>query len=187
MGAKMKSHSWFKFIFLFALCGFVSIFSSSEAQSGRNPHMQDRVSKEVYHELVMLPQLSIFDNIAYKLDGGKVTLLGQVRDAILKDEAQGAVKKIEGVDAVDNQIEILPPSPNDDRIRHEVARAIFNDDSLFPYSMGSVPSIHIIVKGGHVALEGTVNNQGDKERVGMKANGVPGIFEVKNNLQVHTH
>jgi hyperosmotically inducible protein len=186
MGDKVKSQSWFRFVFLFALCGFVSIFASSAAQPGGNPHTQDRVSKEVYHELVMLPQLSIFDNIAYKVDGDKVTLLGQVRNAVLKDEAQGAVKKIEGVDVVDNQIEILPPSPNDDRIRHEVARAIFNDDALFPYSMGSVPSIHIIVKGGHVALEGTVNNQGDKDRVGMKANGIPGIFEVKNNLQVHT-
>ncbi|HEY3769637.1 MAG TPA: BON domain-containing protein [Candidatus Angelobacter sp.] len=182
----MKSQSWFRLGVLF-ICGFISIFASSGTQSGGSQHTQDRVSKEVYHELVMLPQLTIFDNIAYRIDGGKVTLLGQVREAILKDAAQGAVKKIEGVDVVDNQIEILPPSPNDDRIRHEVTRAIFNDDALFPYSMGSVPSIHIIVKGGHVTLEGAVNNQGDKDRVGIKANGVSGIFEVKNNLQVHTN
>src|ERR1700761_2463441 len=121
----MKSQSWFSFVFLFVLCGFVSIFASSGAQSGTNQRMQDRVSKEVYHELVMLPQLSIFDNIAYKVDGGKVTLLGQVRNAVLKDEAQSAVKKIEGVDSVDNQIQILPPSSEDDHIRLQVARAIF--------------------------------------------------------------
>jgi hyperosmotically inducible periplasmic protein len=142
------------------------------------------VSKEVFHELVMLPQLTIFDNLAYKVDGGKVTLMGQVRNAVLKDEAGSAVKKIEGVESVDNQIQILPPSPNDDRIRRQVARAIFNDDGLFPYSMGSVPPIHIIVNGGHVSLEGVVNSQGDKDRAGLRANGVPGVFSVQNNLKV---
>ena len=77
------------------MCAFVSIFASSAAQPG-NPRLQDRITKEVYHELVMLPQLTIFDNIAYKVDNGKVTLLGQVRNAVLKDEAQSTVKKIEG-------------------------------------------------------------------------------------------
>jgi hyperosmotically inducible periplasmic protein len=154
------------------------------AQSGGTQRNQDRVNKEVYHELVMLPQLTIFDNLAYKVDGGNVTLLGQVRNAVLKDEAASAVKKIEGVESVNNQIEILPPSPNDDQIRRQVARAIFNDDGLFRYSMGSVPPIHIIVKGGHVSLEGVVNNQADKDRAGLRANGVPGVFDVQNNLKV---
>src|SRR5579884_3068952 len=102
------------------------------AQGGQNANgaqrMQNRVTREVRHELVMLPQLSIFDNLAYKVDGGRVTLMGQVRNAVLKDEAEKSVKNIEGVDSVDNQIEILPPSPNDDRIRLQVARAIFNDN-----------------------------------------------------------
>jgi hyperosmotically inducible periplasmic protein len=167
------------------LAGLLSLsVSQAFAQSGSTQRNQDRVSKEVYHELVMLPQLTIFDNLAYKVDGGKVTLLGEVRNAVLKDYAASAVKKIEGVESVDNQIEILPPSPNDDRIRQQVARAIFNDDSLFPYSMGSVPPIHIIVKGGHVALDGVVNSQGDKDRAGLRANGVPGVFNVQNNLKV---
>jgi len=158
----------------------------AEAQSQGTQRMQERVSKEVYHELVMLPQLSIFDNLAYRIDSpGKVTLLGQVRNAVLKGEAESAVKKIEGVESVNNQIEILPPSPSDDRIRRQVARAIFNDDNLFPYSMGSVPPIHIIVKGGRVALEGVVNSQGDKDRASLRANGVPGVFEVQNNLKVN--
>ena len=115
--------------------------------------MQDRVSREVFHELVTLPQLTIFDNLQYKVDGNKVTLMGQVRDAILKDSAEKRVKSIEGVESVNNQIEILPASGNDDRIRREVARALFNDERLFRYSMGSVPPIHIIVKNGHVTLQ----------------------------------
>jgi len=166
------------------LAGIFSFSLQIQAQSGSTQRNQERVNKEVFHELVMLPQLTIFDNLAYKVDGGKVTLMGQVRNAVLKDEAQSAVKKIEGVDSVDNQIQILPPSPNDDRIRRQVARAIFNDDGLFPYSMGSVPPIHIIVNGGHVSLEGVVNSQGDKDRAGLRANGVPGVFSVQNNLKV---
>jgi len=152
--------------------------------SSGNQKMQDRVTREVRHELVMIPQLSIFDNLSYKVDGGTVTLLGQVRNPVIKDSAERAVKGIEGVQRVDNQIEVLPLSPNDDRIRHQVARAIFNDSRLFPYSLGAVPPIHIIVKGGHVSLEGVVDSQGDKNVAGIRANGVPGVFSVTNNLQV---
>lgn len=155
------------------------------AQGATGPQrMQDRISREVYHELVMLPQLTIFDNLQYKVDGNKVTLTGQVRDAILKDSAEKTVKHIEGVDSVNNQIEILPTSGNDDRIRREVARALFNDERLFRYSMGSVPPIHIIVKNGHVTLEGVVNSQADKDAANIRANGVPGVFSVDNHLQV---
>ncbi len=157
---------------------------SAPQQMAGNSRGQDRISREVYHELVMLPQLSIFDNLAYKVDGSTVTLMGSVRNAILKDSAESAVKRIEGVDHINNQIEILPASQNDDRIRHEVARAIFNDPSLFKYSVQSVPPIHIIVKNGRVDLEGAVDNDSDKNMAYIKANGVPGIFQVKNDLQV---
>jgi hyperosmotically inducible protein len=159
--------------------------SEGKAQVGQGPQrMQDRISREVFHELVMLPQLTIFDNLQYKVDGNRVTLMGQVQDAILKDSAEKVVKKIEGVEGVTNQIEVLPPSPNDDRIRREVARALFNDERLFRYSMGSVPPIHIIVKSGHVTLEGVVNSQGDKDAANLRANSVPGVFSVENHLQV---
>jgi hyperosmotically inducible protein len=159
--------------------------SSANVQNATGPQRsQDRISREVFHELVTLPQLTIFDNLQYKVDGNKVTLMGQVRDAILKDSAEKAVKHIEGVESVNNQIEILPASGNDDRIRREVARALFNDERLFRYSMGSVPPIHIIVKNGHVTLEGVVNSQADKNEANIKANGVPGVFSVQNNLQV---
>lgn len=154
--------------------------------SDSNQRMQQRIIKEVRHELVMMPQLSIFDNLAYKVDGDSVTLLGQVRNAFLKDEAGKAVKGIEGVERVNNQIEVLPASFNDDRIRREVARAIFNDSRLFPYSIQSLPPIHIIVKNGQVSLEGVVRDQADKDTAGIRANGVPGVFSVQNNLKVET-
>jgi hyperosmotically inducible protein len=154
--------------------------------SDSNQRMQQRIIKEARHELAMMPQLSIFDNLAYKVDGNTVTLLGQVRNAFLKDEAEKAVKGIEGVERVSNQIEVLPASFNDDRIRREVARAIFNDSRLFPYSMQSLPPIRIIVKNGQVSLEGVVRDQADKDTAGIRANGVPGVFSVQNNLKVET-
>src|SRR5262245_56020305 len=158
--------------------------ASGPAQSTANQRMQERISREVRHELVMLPQLTIFDNLAYQVNGDTVTLTGQVRNAVLKDAAEKSVKNIEGVEKVNNNIEILPASPGDDRIRLQVARAIFSDDRLFRYSMGAVPPIHIIVSGGHVKLEGIVDSQADKDTAGIRANSVPGIFSVENNLRV---
>src|ERR1700756_4036024 len=112
--------------------------AGSAAQGATGPQrMQERVTREVFHELVMLPQLTIFDNLQYKVDGNQVTLTGQVVNPVLKDSAEKVVKKIEGVESVNNQIEVLPTSSNDDRIRRQVARAIFNDERLFHYSMGS--------------------------------------------------
>lgn len=167
------------------LCQEPGSNSGAPVQGATGPQrMQDRISREVFHELVTLPQLTIFDNLQYKVDGSKVTLMGQVRDAILKDSAEKSVKHIEGVDSVNNQIEILPTSSNDDRIRRDVARALFNDERLFRYSMGSLPPIHIIVKNGHVTLEGIVNSQADKDAANLRANGVAGVFSVDNHLQV---
>jgi hyperosmotically inducible periplasmic protein len=145
---------------------------------------EDRIYRSVRHELVMLPQLTVFDNLSYKVDDSTVTLYGQVRNAVLKDEAASVVKKIEGVAYVDNKIEILPASFSDDRIRRQEARAIFGYDSLFRYSLGALPPIHIIVKNGHVTLQGLVNTQTDKNVAGIRANGVPGVFSVENKLNV---
>ena len=182
-----------KFLHL-ALAALLALGTASfaVAQQGSQPaqssagdqKMQQRITREVRHELAMLPQLSIFDNLAFKVDGNTVTLLGQVRNAVLKSDADHVVKHIEGVEQVNNQIETLPPSPNDDRIRAQVARAIFNDARLFPYAIQSLPPIHIIVKGGHVNLEGVVRDQGDKNEAGIRANEVSGVFSVQNDLQV---
>jgi len=144
----------------------------------------DRIVKEVRHELVMLPYYGVFDNLSYRVDGSKVTLFGQVTRPTLKSDAENVVKKIEGVEKVDNQIEVLPLSPNDDRVRLAVYRAIYSKPQLQRYQLGAVPPIHIIVKNGNVTLEGVVANQGDKDVAGIAANGVPGVFSVKNNLMV---
>jgi hyperosmotically inducible protein len=181
---KTNLHFCWAVLVAFLFTGAAMAQSGGQQSSGAQ-RMQDRISREVRHELVMLPQLTIFDNLQYKVDGSKVTLLGQVRNAVLKDEAQSAVKKIEGVDQVDNKIEILPTSGNDDRIRQAVARALFSNDSpLFRYSMGALPPIHIVVKNGRVTLEGVVDNQSDKDLATVKANGVPGVFAVDNHLVV---
>jgi len=158
--------------------------ASHQSAPSANARLEQRLSSEVRHELNMIPQFTVFDNLAYRVDGGTVTLFGQVRDAIVKDSAEARVKHLEGVERVDNQIEILPASFNDDRIRGRVARAVFNDPRLFNYGIQTVPPIHIIVKNGHVNLEGVVRTQAEKDDAFIRANGVSGVFSVENNLQV---
>jgi len=138
--------------------------------------------KEIRHELVMMPFYGVFDNLSCRLDGYVVTLLGQVTRPTLKSEAENRVKSVEGVERVVNQIEVLPLSPNDDRIRIQVASAIFNHPVLQQYSLRAVPPIHIIVKNGNVTLEGVVAREMDKNVANIQANAVAGVFSVKNNL-----
>jgi hyperosmotically inducible protein len=145
---------------------------------------QDRITREVRHELVMLPYYGVFDNLAYRVDGTTVTLLGQVTRPTLKSDAGNVVKGIEGVTKVDNQIQVLPNSPMDDRIRIATYRAIFGKPGLDRYAMQAVPPIHIIVDNGKVTLEGVVASDADKNQAGIYANGVPGVFSVSNNLRV---
>jgi hyperosmotically inducible protein len=149
----------------------------------RSSVAQSRLAKEIRHELVMLPYYNVFDNLAFKVDGNKVTLLGQVVRPTLKSDAERVVKSIEGVESVDNKIEVLPVSPNDDRLRIALFRAIYGHPALQRYSIQSVPPIHIIVKNGHVTLEGVVASQSDKNIAGIQANSVPGVFSVTNNLR----
>jgi osmotically-inducible protein OsmY len=145
---------------------------------------QERITREVRHELLMLPYFTVFDNIAYKVAGYSVTLLGQVTNPSLKSDAERTVKHIEGVEKVDNQIEVLPTSPFDDRLRRRLYRAIYGYPALEKYALGVQKPIRIIVKNGNVTLEGVVDNEGDKNFAGLRANGVSGIFSVTNNLQV---
>jgi len=144
----------------------------------------DRVIKEVRHELAMLPYYGVFDQIAFKVDGGTVTLLGAVVRPSLKSDAENAIKHIEGVDKVDNQIEVLPPSPMDDRLRLVLFHTIYGEPSLEKYALGVQKPIRILVKNGHVTLEGFVDSEADKNIAGIRANGVPNVFSVNNNLQV---
>jgi hyperosmotically inducible periplasmic protein len=148
------------------------------------PPDSDRIAREVRHELVMLPYYGVFDNLAFRVDGGTVTLMGQVTRPALKSDAENVVKRIEGVDRVINDIQVLPLSPNDERIRLQVYRAVYGDTALNRYALSAVPPIHIIVENGSVSLEGAVANESDKNIAGLRANSVPGVFSVKNDLQV---
>lgn len=143
-----------------------------------------RIEKEVLRELRMLPYLGVFDNLAFRVDGYKVTLIGQVTRETLRSDAERAVKSIEGVERVDNQIEVLPVSINDDRLRRRLYRAIYGFGPLQKYSLGVLQPIRIVVKNGRVTLEGVVDNEADKNMAGIRANGVSGVFSVTNNLQV---
>ena len=149
-----------------------------------SPRAVERIKREVRHELLMLPYLGVFDNLAYKVDGYKVTLMGQVTRPTLKSDAERVVKGIEGVEQVDNQIEVLPPSPVDDRLRLRLYRAIYGYAALQKYALGVQKPIRIIVERGHVTLEGVVDSETDKNLAGIRANGVSGAFSVTNNLQV---
>ena len=158
--------------------------SSTTDLPGDNQRLEQRLSGEVHHALAMIPDFTVFDNLSYRIDGSTVTLSGQVRNAFIKGEAQSAVKHLEGVQSVNNQIEVLPASFNDDRVRRQIARAVFGDARLSTYSIQPIPPIHIIVKNGHVDLEGVVRTQADKDTAFIRANGVSGVFSVDNNLQV---
>ena len=154
-----------------------------------DPHYmlyEDWLSQEVHNQLVLLPFYSVFDNLEYKINDREVTLLGQVTQPTVKTDAEVAVKAIEGVTKVIDNIEVLPVSPMDDQIRRAEFRAIYRDLALQRYVFGPVPPIHIIVKDGHVTLEGVVANQGDKNLVNIRANAVPGVFSVTNNLRIES-
>ena len=155
---------------------------SSLAQAA-NP-AQARIQKEVRHELLMLPYFTVFDNIAFQVEGDTVTLVGDVTKPTLKSDAENVVKHIEGVGQVVNKINVLPPAPLDTQSRLALYRAIYGFPSLEKYAMGVQKPIRIIVNMGKVTLEGVVDTQADKDTAGMRANTVPGTFSVTNNLHV---
>jgi hyperosmotically inducible periplasmic protein len=162
---------------------------NNSAQSTRSTALSqkgvDRIVKEVHHELVMLPFYGVFDNLMYKVSpDGTLTLLGEASRPTLKSDAERAVREIEGVERVDNQIKVLPVSPNDDRIRRATYRKIYGHSVLSQYQLRAVPPIHIIVENGHVTLEGVVGRQMEKQVAGMQANSVSGVFSAENNLRV---
>ncbi len=166
--------------------GAAALHSSTSAaqQSPKSSNYEQWLNKQVHHELAMLPWLSVFDNLEYRIDGTTVILEGQVARASLKPDAEDAVKHIEGVTNVVNNIEVLPLSPMDNQIRMATYRAIYSEPALQIYGRSPYASIHIIVKNGNVTLTGVVNNETDKNLANIRANGVPNVFSVTNNLQV---
>lgn len=145
---------------------------------------EDKITREVRHELVMQPRYTIWDWLAFRVNGSTVELMGYAYSVGLKRDVLDTVKHIPGVENVVDNIKELPPSPMDNRIRHQVAHAIFNWDGLSRYTWSAVSSIHIISTGGRVWLEGIVDTQTDKDAAGLRANGVSGVFQVTNDLHV---
>ena len=162
----------------------ISSHTSNNSQQRNDKKMHENLVKEVRHQLLLLPYYSVFDNLLFKVDGDKVTLMGQVVRPSLRSDAESAVKGIESVSSVDNQIEVLPVSVMDDQLRRAVFRAIYGDTVLSRYGMAALPSIHIIVKNGSVTLEGVVDSESDRNLANLRANGVPNVFSVTNNLTV---
>jgi len=146
-----------------------------------------KLSREIRHEILILPFYSVFDSVNFTLQGNKVILTGLVLRHSLRKHAEEAVKSIEGIDVVENRIEILPTSPSDDELRSGIYRAIYEDTTLAHYAVQSVPPVHIIVKNGNVSLEGSVESLADKNLAGTRAGNVPGVHNLKNNLVVQAN
>jgi hyperosmotically inducible protein len=164
-----------------ALSAVLSLVAPAQQKDSRTL----RVEADVERELFMLPYYSVFDFLAFRVEpGGTVRLLGAVVRPTLKSDAERRVKRVEGVDTVVNDIEVLPVSPADDAIRVAVARNIYKSTALDRYGFQSQPPIHIIVKQGRVTLEGFVDSESDKSVAGLKAREINGVFDVKNNLSV---
>ncbi len=189
MKSRMK---WVKVLFLVGALGLAAPWVDARAaQSATRPakmrgdaRYEAWLEKQVRHELLMLPYYSVFDNLEFQVRGDRVILLGQVVRPSTRSDAEARVKKIEGVASVANRIEVLPLSPFDDRIRRAEFRAIFSNGMLSRYAIQPVPPVHIIVKGGHVTLEGVVASEAEKNTAHIVASGVPGVFSVTNNLRV---
>jgi hyperosmotically inducible periplasmic protein len=165
---------------LISTAGFARVTAAQQTAPAPN----DSLQREVQHHLRMLNYYTVFDNLEFEVEGSRVVLQGQVTNPEAKSEAIAAVKDVKGVTDVQDNIKVLPLSNDDDRIRRAAYRAIYGDPQLSKYGFQSVQSIHIIVDNGHITLEGSVENQADKNVAGIRANSVEGAFSSKNNLMV---
>jgi hyperosmotically inducible protein len=167
----------------------VSLFTPAvlrDASARSSVQVDARLVKRIRQELAMLPYYGVFDWLSFEVrPDNTVVLQGQVVRPSTKSDAEARVKDIDGVKAVINEIQVLPPSPQDDRLRIALYRTLYNWDSpLFRYATQAIPSIHIIVDHGHAILKGIVSSKGDAQLAYIRARGVPGLFDVKNELMV---
>jgi hyperosmotically inducible protein len=178
MTKQLRTGMFLSVALLAAQLGFAAHHASEAAEK--------RLEREVRRELITLPLYSLFDHLAFRVDGYTVTLMGKVSRPTLKSDAENVVKKIEGVEKIVNQIEILPLLPNDNELRLRLYRAIYGHSALQTLAIRALPPIHIIVEKGDVTLEGVVANEMQKNIAGIQANGVHGVFSVRNNLRVES-
>ncbi|BDC49578.1 hypothetical protein F183_A18940 [Bryobacterales bacterium F-183] len=143
-----------------------------------------RMVRQIRHELIMQPFYGVFDDLSFRVEGNTVTLFGAVVRPSMKNSSEQVVKDVEGVDRVINQIEVLPTSPQDDRIRMAVFRAIYGHPAMTRYAIQAIPPVHIIVKNGNVKLVGMVGTEQDRTIANIQARAVPGTFQVDNQIQV---
>jgi hyperosmotically inducible protein len=169
-------------LFVVAAAGAALLAASTTVPNP--PRTQERLEKEVRKELITLPFLSVFDNLSYRIEGETTYLSGQTIRPVLKSDAANRVRSLEGITNVVNEIEVLPLSPFDDRLRLVLARAIYGQPALQRYALGANPSIRIIVRNGNVTLEGVVDREMDKTIAGLRANTVDNVFQVTNNLRI---
>jgi len=170
-----------------------------------SPQLGAPIVKQVRDKLTGLTDYGVFDSLRFGIKGKTIILMGYASRPILKSEAEKVVKGIEGVESVDNQIQVLPASPMDDQIRVGVYRRIYSQAALRKYTgspvgFGEFPSvaraaggitqdpprgyhaIHIIVNKGHVILTGVVDSEQDADIAAIQANSTPGTFSVENDL-----
>jgi hyperosmotically inducible protein len=163
----------------------VAVASAAGKDNPGAPRTDADVAKAVRHEILMYPRYTLWDNVSFRVENGSVELLGEVNQPYKKSDLQKIIQHVPGVSSVTNELKVLPLSSFDDRLRLQVARAIYNDPTLSRYAMGAVPSIHIIVDNGHVTLTGQVNSAMEKQIAGMRASGAGlGFGAVVNNITV---
>jgi hyperosmotically inducible protein len=181
----MKMEFLGRYLATMLLAGAGIAGASSHGKAPVEPRTDADLVKAVRHEIAMYSKYSVWDDVEFRVDNGQVELLGAVNQPYKRSDIERLVRNVPGVAAVSDEIKVLPLSPADDRLRLQVARAIFRDPALSRYSMGAVPSIHILVDNGHVTLAGVVDNQMDKNIAGVRANAAGLSFgNVTNNLQV---
>lgn len=170
-------------IILMIVAGIPARAAEPRSAAPVSARAQQRLQREVRSRLLRLPYYGVFDYLAFKVNGYNVTLEGSVTKPTLRRDAEAALKGIEGVERLTNRIEVLPLSPHDDRLRMGLYRAIYGHIVLNRYALHPNPPIRIIVKNGNVTLEGVVLNDGDRNIAFLQANGVAGVFSVRNHLR----
>lgn len=178
----MKSNRTFTLLGTLAVAGSLAFGTNAAPQGtvGLNTDLENKVR----HELLMLPYLNVFEELTYKVDNGVVTLAGQVTWPATARNAENAVKRLAGVEKVENKIEVLPLSNYDNRVRLATYSAIYGFAPLQRYGWGTQPSIRILVKNGNVTLAGAVRSEADRNMAFLRANAIPGVFSVTNGIRV---
>ncbi|HEY8188817.1 MAG TPA: BON domain-containing protein [Pyrinomonadaceae bacterium] len=186
--SKLRALVIFLTISVFASAMTRNASGASTAKAQPQGALNARVIRQVRHELVTLPYYGVFDWLQFEVrPDNTIVLRGQVIKPTTKSDAEARVKDVDGVSKVVNQIEVLPLSPQDDRLRRALYRKLYGNDSpLFRYAVQAIPSIHIIVKNGRATLKGIVANKGDAQLAYLRARGVSGLFEVKSELQIES-